>query len=129
MLCDAPDSFRYSERIPYCNRNVSFAEKQVVIEEYRKKNWQITEADRRQFKIDHLIPLCAGGSNDRRNLWPQHESVYVITDPLEALLCQKMEAGLLRQSDAVEIILRAKTHLEEVSELVDSLTSLNGNGS
>lgn len=113
-LCHRPDAHRYPERIPYCNRNVSKGEKWQVIEDYNEKlGYNIERRDRQQFKIDHLIPLCAGGSNESDNLWPQHESVYKITDELEGLACEKMAHGRLRQKDAVELILRAKHHLEE----------------
>lgn len=125
QLCERADSFRYPERIRYCTRNVSSQEKWAVIREYNEElKFDISQNDRKFFKIDHLIPLCAGGSNDRRNLWPQHESVYRLTDPLEGPLCGKMSEGKLSQKRAVELILRAKLDLSQVEAVAAELQSL-----
>ena len=81
-LCDKPESYRYPEQIPYCVRDVSRETKEINIAEYDQKfNYHIANLPRGDFKIDHFIPLCVGGSNDIVNLWPQHKSVYEITDP------------------------------------------------
>ncbi|MBC7537554.1 MAG: hypothetical protein H7281_01940 [Bacteriovorax sp.] len=80
--------------------------------------------DRKDFKIDHLIPLCAGGANSTENLWPQHKTVYEITDPLKPVLCQKMQAGKLLQVDAVKLIIQAKMNLDQVSTIMKKLNSL-----
>jgi hypothetical protein len=80
--------------------------------------------NRGDFKIDHLIPLCAGGANSEENLWPQHKSVYAITDPLEPIVCQKMQDGKLLQADAVKLILQAKMHLEEVPAIIKQVKAL-----
>ena len=73
------------------------------------------------FKIDHLIPLCAGGANDEDNLWPQHKSVYNITDALEPVVCEKMAAGRLKQAEAVKLILQAKMHLDQVPSILKQI--------
>jgi len=81
--------------------------------------------DRKDFKIDHFIPLCAGGSNDPSNLWPQHKSVYEITDPVEPLICAKMAAGKLDQAYAIKLITTAKTtNLDEVKNVINILNKL-----
>lgn len=117
-LCQNPTQIRYPERIKYCQRNVDRSVKQAIIAEYdRRFGFQIQRMDRQLFKIDHYIPLCAGGSNDPSNLWPQHQSVFVITDPLEQLVCQKMQEGRLRQVDAIAIFQRAKNNLQEVPRI------------
>ncbi|MBX3021715.1 MAG: hypothetical protein KF799_08580 [Bdellovibrionales bacterium] len=123
-LCGRPDSRRYPQRIPYCKRNVSKSEKWQVIETYNEHGWDIQRGDRGQFKIDHLIPLCAGGSNQKDNLWPQHRTVYEITDRLEGLACEKMAAGRLRQARAVELILRAKHNLAEAPAIEAEIEAL-----
>ncbi len=123
--CRNPDTYRYPEKIPYCNRDVDRDEKMQVIEDYnRKLGYRIERRDRPQYKIDHLIPLCAGGSNETDNLWPQHQSVYRHTDAIEGLACEKMSAGKLTQKRAVELIFRAKLHLEEAPEVERALRSL-----
>ena len=116
--CDRPSSYRYAERIPYCERNVSSGRKRQIIEDYNTRlGFDIRSGDRSQFKIDHLIPLCAGGSNDEQNLWPQHQSIYSITDELEGLICVKMSQGKLLQRRAIELLMRAKHHLEETEDI------------
>jgi len=80
--------------------------------------------NRMDFKIDHFIPLCAGGSNDPVNLWPQHKSVYQQTDPVEPLLCQRMLEGKLSQTDAVKLIMRAKLDLNQVPVVMKILNGL-----
>ena len=79
---------------------------------------------RADFKIDHYIPLCAGGSNDESNLWPQHESVYQITDPLEPLVCEKMAAGKLTQAQAIELVRQAKNDLSKADVIINHVDSL-----
>ncbi len=124
-LCDRPDSNRYPEGIAYCSRDVSSDLKWEIIREYdRDLGYQIEKTGRGEFKIDHLIPLCAGGSNEKENLWPQHKSIYKITDPLEPELCNKMAEGRLKQEDAVELILRAKQNLDQVPAILKHLRSL-----
>jgi opacity protein-like surface antigen len=45
----------------------------------------------RDFEVDHRVPLCAGGADDSRNLWPQrgwlHPSFHD-KDRLEAHVCR-----------------------------------------
>ena len=124
-FCQTPDSYRYPEHIPYCNRNVKTQEKWQVIDSYNSKlGYNITAADRGDFKIDHLIPLCAGGSNEPTNLWPQHKTIYAQTDPLEPLACDKMKSGTLKQAHAAELIMRAKADLSQVPAVLQELESL-----
>jgi hypothetical protein len=116
--CERPSTYRYPERIAYCERDVDSETKRAIIAEYdRAFGYKIRTMPRNKFKIDHYIPLCMGGSNRVENLWPQHESVYKITDPLEALLCQKMAEGVLKQADAIDMIKRAKNNLNEAQEI------------
>lgn len=124
-LCDTPSEHRYPERIAYCERKVSTKLKKEIIAEYDAKlGFHVQEMPRRDFKIDHFYPLCAGGSNDRENLWPQHKSVYEITDPLEPEVCNRMAEGKLTQQEALELIRRAKLNLHEADEIFEHLMSL-----
>lgn len=62
-LCDRPVKYRYPEKIAYCDRDVSYETKEIIINEYDQKfGYSIAKLPRVDFKIDHLIPLCAGGS-------------------------------------------------------------------
>lgn len=124
-LCESPTSKRYAEGIPYCARSVSREAKREVMLSYDERlGYQVTVMDRSLFKIDHYIPLCMGGSNRPDNLWPQHQSVYVVTDPLEQVACEKMAAGRLRQAEAVRLIRRAKANPAEASAILRSVSRL-----
>lgn len=124
-LCELKVKYRYPEKIAYCERDVSYETKEMIIKEYDQKfDYSIERLPRGEFKIDHLIPLCAGGSNDITNLWPQHKSVYAITDPLEPVICSKMAQGRLKQADAVSLIIEAKTHLDRTKKIIDYVSRL-----
>ncbi len=124
-VCTNPTELRYPEKIKYCNREVDTSLKYHIIQEYDEQlGFQIGKMERTKFKIDHYVPLCAGGSNDPSNLWPQHESVYLITDGLESRICEKMAAGKLRQADAFRIIKTGKNDLSTVPKLMQQLQSL-----
>lgn len=124
-VCKRANHYRYPERVAYCERNVDKSRKQESIRNYNQKlGYNILPGERSSFKIDHLIPLCAGGSNELDNLWPQHKSIYEITDPLEPLICEKMSQGRLKQAKAIEYIRRAKLHLEEVDQVMSEIQDL-----
>lgn len=123
-LCDKPDARRYPEQIAYCNRNVDSQLKRELFVKYDQLGYRTRQMNRMDFKIDHYIPLCMGGSNDETNLWPQHKSIYAITDPLEPLLCEKMQEGRLLQKKAVEYIQYAKAHLGEVPRIISEVNRL-----
>ncbi|MGE3610134.1 MAG: hypothetical protein AB7I27_11145 [Bacteriovoracaceae bacterium] len=108
-LCTHPDTYRYPERIPYCKRDVDTPQKQAVFELYRKKlGYTLNPNDRESYKIDHYFPLCAGGSNDMNNLWPQHKSVYRKTDQVENYGCDKLSKGRISQKDLITLIIKMK---------------------
>jgi hypothetical protein len=124
-LCGHPDEYRYPEHIPYCKRDVDTSLKKEIIKKYDEEfGYRIGKMDRKKFKIDHYIPLCAGGSNEIDNLWPQHESVFTITDSLEQTVCEKMAAGKLKQEEAVEIVKKAKNDLKTVEGVVSKLRAM-----
>ena len=123
--CANADTYRYPEHIAYCQRNVDTGTKNEVIKTYDQNlGYSIQQMPRNKFKIDHYIPLCMGGGNDKENLWPQHESVYTITDPLEQEACEKMAEGKLLQAKAIELIKQAKNHLDQVAQIRDYVHSL-----
>lgn len=124
-LCQNPDEYRYPERIPYCERNVSKGKKSKIIKVYEEMfDFSVAKLGRENFKIDHLIPLCAGGSNDDTNLWPQYKIVFEDTDPAEGLICEKMAAGLLLQKDAVAMVLDMKHYRKSSKQILEMLNSL-----
>ncbi len=122
-LCDTPTSYRYQEKIPYCERDVSRESKEHIFRNYEKLGYRFKAGERSSYKIDHYIPLCAGGSNHDNNLWPQHISVFQQTDPLEALGCEKLRNGKITQKQLVQIIKEAKNDLSLVRDYIRELQS------
>lgn len=122
-LCERAqaDSHRYPEKIEYCARRVSASKKWEIIDSYEELGYEIRRYGRENFKIDHLIPLCAGGSNDEENLWPQHREVYEQTDRIEEMSCRLMSQGKITQAEVVELIIDVKQHLEKAEEVEASL--------
>src|SRR5690554_5338504 len=107
-FCDEPVEYRYPEQIAYCGRDVSTHLKNNIFELYRNNFGHRFPGERLDYKIDHFIPLCAGGSNEADNLWPQHISISQATDPIEALGCEKLAKGYITQRDLVNLIYQAK---------------------
>ncbi len=124
-LCTSPTSQRYPEHINYCERDVASDLKNQIIQTYDQQlGFHIGSMDRGDFKIDHFIPLSIGGSNESTNLWPQHKSIYGVTDQLEQLLSNKISAGRIKQADAVRVIREAKLNLGRVPDLVHYVNGL-----
>jgi hypothetical protein len=124
-LCQNSEVHRYPENIVYCDRDVSTATKNALIKMYDKElGYRIGSMSRGDFKIDHFIPLSIGGSNNSDNLWPQHKSVYKVTDPLEQLLFDKIKDGRIKQADAIRVIREGKLNLGRVPELMDYVQGL-----
>jgi hypothetical protein len=95
--------------VKYCERNVDGETKHEIFVAYdREFGYETTKMNRGSFKIDHLIPLCLGGSNEVSNLWPQHVTIYENTDPIEPFLCEVLSRGRIKQSEAVKLILTIK---------------------
>lgn len=126
--CSRADEYRYPEQIAYCRRSVSSGLKNAIIDNYdRKFGYHIDDMRRNEFKIDHFIPLCMGGSNNQNNLWPQHEDIYPLTDPVEARLCDMLASGQIRQNVAIEKMKWIKFHLNEAKGFLKDLVAiLNG---
>lgn len=124
-LCDKPDSHRYPENIAYCSRDVSTRLKAQIFDIYRTElGYKLDLTNRKDYKIDHFIPLCAGGSNKKNNLWPQHVTIFTLTDPLEGLGCEKLALGKIRQKALIDLIRRAKEDLREVPQVLEQLNGL-----
>ena len=102
ILCTTSDTdykgHDYPEKIARCNRNVSEQDKHIVASYYGnipRDSWS-------DYEFDHLIPLCAGGSNDLRNLWPEPIKSAKQKDVLEVNICTAMKAGTMTQAEAVQ---------------------------
>lgn len=100
VLCTTRDrdfkEFRYEERIPYCQRNFSQAEKKEVSRWYGV-DWE----DHHLYQYDHLLSLCLGGSNALTNVWPMLWDEARKKAGMEADLCRRLARGELTQAQAV----------------------------
>jgi len=123
-LCTTPDRLRYPEQIAYCERDVNSFTKEVVFSAYRELGFSLS-GPRSRYKVDHFIPLCAGGSNEQANLWPQYDTISKLTDPLEPLACEVLSKGKIGQHEVVELIKAAKLDTKEVPRVMDLLRKLN----
>lgn len=124
-LCDSPDTYRYPEQIAYCERDVSTEIKQEVFSTYRNRlGYKLDLRNRSNYKIDHFFPLCAGGSNEEDNLWPQHITVFTITDPIESVGCEKLKLGKITQKNLIGLIKTAKLDLDEAPRVLKYLQGL-----
>jgi hypothetical protein len=123
-LCTTPTEHRYPEQIPYCERNVATATKNDIFVAYRRLGYKLPSNTRKDYKIDHYIPLCMGGSNQTNNLWPQHISIYTQTDSLEAAICEKMKAGRMYQAAAVKMMKAVKNNLRLLPQAFAELDRL-----
>lgn len=118
-VCAKVNKLRYDSNMSYCERNVSPGKKWAIIRRYMQKlNFVINDSNRNEFKIDHYVPLCMGGSNAIENLWPQHRSISEITDKLEEDLCLQLKDGRITQEAAISKMKYAKFHLDEVPALI-----------
>ena len=123
-LCSEPGRIRYREKIPVCDRSVDVPTKENIVKMYDALGYRVGAIGRHHFKIDHYIPLCMGGSNEVDNLWPQHLTIFALTDALEAACCDKMADGRLTQSRAIEYIREGKAEPELAPVLVREVESL-----
>lgn len=122
-LCTTPDSHRYPEQIAYCERALNSFNKESIFIAYRAFGYSLS-GERSQYKVDHFIPLCAGGSNEPANLWPQYYTISKITDPMEALGCEVLAKGKISQKNLIEIIVDAKMDLKTATEAIRSFKKI-----
>lgn len=97
------EEYRYPEQIIYCHRSVASSLKKEIYETY-----DIPESQRKNYTIDHLIPLSIGGDNHRENLWPEHKEVKALRPELEVQLYNQLKVGKILQRAAIDKILEAK---------------------
>jgi hypothetical protein len=83
--------------------SMSHARRDEILAEYG-----LPPGDHPDYEIDHLIPLCVGGSDDPSNLWPEpRRSIEPIwnaeaKDRLERRMCEMVCAGQLDIGTAQE---------------------------
>ncbi len=122
-LCDSPTSYRYAEHIPYCERELNSFGKELIFINYRKLGYSLS-GERHQYKIDHFIPLCMGGSNNDNNLWPQYYTISARTDLLETRGCEVLAMGKISQREVIALIIKAKMDWKEAPAVLKYLNRL-----
>ena len=82
----------YSSRV----RNVPTSEKRETFEEYGLSYPQKPGA----YECDHFIPLCLGGNNSIKNLWPEPAPQFHWKDGLEVYLLRQVRAHRITLAEA-----------------------------
>lgn len=100
------EKYDYPEQIARCKRHVTKSEKKKVADSYGG----IPEDDWRNYEFDHLIPLCAGGSNAIENIWPEPIDHAHEKDKVENQVCRGMKAGTMTQKKAIQTIMDYFSH-------------------
>jgi len=63
------------------------------------REYGLTPGPHPDYEVDHLVPLCLGGADDDRNLWPEPRRSIEATfnaeakDRLEAKMCSMVCSG------------------------------------
>lgn len=106
-LCSTHDpdfeEFRYRENIAYCKRSVSSSDKEKIYRTYG-----VSQKCRKEYTIDHFIPLSVGGTNRPDNLWPEPKSIKALRKDLEMELFKAIRDGKITQDEAIQRIRDAK---------------------
>lgn len=92
--------YDYPDRIARCHRHVTVEMKFEIARNYG----DIPRAEWRGYEFDHLLPLCAGGSNDIGNIWPQPIGEAKRKDVIENEVCLGLRDGSLTQARALQKI-------------------------
>ena len=91
--------FRYRNKIPICKRNVSYQTRNKICKLYDVE-------DRKNYTVDHIIPLSLGGSNSETNLWCQHRSIH--SGNLEYEVYKDVREEKMEHYEAIRIIMLHK---------------------
>lgn len=106
-VCSTSDrdfsEYRYPEKIPYCKRSVSSSDKDKIYRDYG-----VSKNCRKEYTIDHFIPLSIGGTNRLDNLWPEPKVIKQLRQDLEIELFKALSKGQITQEEAIETIREAK---------------------
>lgn len=99
-ICSKVDGMTYSRR-----------HRALLLENDRATEFEhagIPYSLHRQFELDHIIPLCAGGADTPLNRRPQPNEEAKKKDRLEARVCKLICAGYLKPEDAQKLFLNWK---------------------
>ena len=105
---------RYTEGCPHGKSSCTYSQAHrdvpasVHTQVYDEYNVAAADRNIKYGEVDHFYPLCAGGSNDIKNLWDQpadnqwngENYGYHEKDKLETYVCEQIKAGKLDPKDA-----------------------------
>lgn len=104
VVCTSSDpdfkGYDYPEHVARCNRNVTLEMKIEIAKNYG----DIPRSEWNNYEFDHLLPLCAGGSNSIGNVWPQPIDEAKKKDVLENEICLQLRDGTITQAQALQKI-------------------------
>lgn len=102
-LCTSADGdfigFKYGGMVAMCRRRVTPLMKRQV---FAREGVPFTSKERARREVDHVIPLCAGGSNHIENLQLQFWDAAKRKDALESQLCSAIRRGVMSQQDGLK---------------------------
>jgi hypothetical protein len=93
------DKYRYKEKIPYCNRSVTYAEKKEIAKKYN-----VPESEWKNYEFDHFIPLSDGGNDSPANIWMQPLDQAHVKDRIEDQVYLGLREGTITRSQGVNDI-------------------------
>jgi hypothetical protein len=88
--------WRYGGRVAVCVRYVTMGEKDEIAKAYG-----LPKDAYKTVEFDHYIPLSAGGSDDKTNLWPQPLGEAKEKDKIEVEVYNALSAGEIDQDEAI----------------------------
>lgn len=97
------DGYRYPDNVVHCRRNVSHKTKNKICKLYGVY-------DRRDYTVDHIIPLSLGGSNSEKNLWCQSRKI--LTANIEYYYYRMVRDGKMRHANAIHALMALKFNPE-----------------
>ena len=102
----------YTEGKDFKGENIRNVSQKIRNEVY--ESYGIPKASRKQYTIDHYIPLGLLGTNSKNNLWPQPRTEAKIKDSLENKLRKLVCSGKISLNGAQKELL--ENNWEEIYE-------------
>jgi hypothetical protein len=68
------------------------------------QEYGLSQANWPKVEFDHLIPLCVGGANNIKNIWPEMLDHAHEKDRIEDQVCLAMSSGSMSQRQAIQEI-------------------------
>jgi hypothetical protein len=97
VICVSHMPYAYTATARACEARMSYEQSSAIKRELVAKQG----GQMRDYELDHCIPLCLDGSNDRSNLQLQPWSQARIKDDDELRLCKAVSSGSMSRSSAI----------------------------